>query len=79
MGLGGNAEFTTVHTKIMERKRRKEQNIFTNLNSARQGFLLMNEERFLSYLEYIFIYFAGVTPFRSLQMAFLRHTVNGRG
>lgn len=74
-----DAEFKNVHTKIIERIRRKEPNLFTILNSARQSFLLMNTDHSIYYLECIFIYFADVIPFRSLLMIFLRHAVKKPG
>lgn len=61
---GQNTEFLSVHTKIIDRKRRKELNIFTNLNSAQQSCLLMNAEHF-SYHSYTFLFI--------LQMLLLSH------
>lgn len=79
MGWGRNADFISVHTKIIERKRKKEPNTFTKLNSARQSFLLMNAEHFIYHLEYVFIYLADALSFRSLLMTFSRHTDNEPG
>lgn len=50
-GTHARATFINVPTKIIEEKRRKELNTFTDLTSAGQSFWLMSAEHFLYYWE----------------------------